>query len=553
MVHLPINLLAIFGLSKQKLLIGLFFLLFITFENLILSRKKTAVIVIIDQIFFSWIAYFILCKNSTDIIGPLGIWLFSSLACFAFIIYIKYKNHTSEESDLDYIDRIYSVSAVVNKLHKPKPITVGRILPVNHNEIPFNMKAIELDDTVLSGATMLTGATGSGKTTTLEVILKQGIDAGKPIVFFDYKGEEGILDNIKSFADAAGIPYYEFSSRGCTFTYDPFKNLNETGKVEALLNTRRWSLDGADEHYKTSMQLAIQNLVRSYDEYRRDNNEVCNYIAGLYKYAKMYHPQSNERDGFNNLIKSLEILLSSKAKDLFGDVPTFTFEDDKQYVVCFSFTSANKHLANNLSSFVFTDLMDRGTRRHYPNKLLLCVDEFGTLEASTVIKDILEKGRSGGVQTVFSILDINQIAMTSGEHFVQAILGTINNYIIHAGATQYTAELLAGVQKYEKDYDIMSLRKPYKKPHGRFIKPTALFITKYNILSKRNNQDVYRISPFIECLKHVSAAAKEQENVQPEQPELPEVNFVDELNVDYVVPVEELDLTQPIKNVDLYL
>ena len=115
--------------------------------------------------------------------------------------------------------------------------------------------------------------------------------------------------------------------------------------------------------------------------------------------------------------------------------------------------------------------MDRGTRKHYKDNLLLCIDEFGTLESSTIIKDLLEKGRSGGCQTVFSVLDINQIAMTSGEHFVNAILGTINNFIIHAGATQSTADLLAGVQKYDKGYDIMSLRKPYK---GK--KPTCLLI-----------------------------------------------------------------------------
>ena len=71
----------------------------------------------------------------------------------------------------------------------------------------------------------------------------------------------------------------------------------------------------------------------------------------------------------------------------------------------------------------------------------------------------MEKGRSGGIQTIFSILDVNQIAMNAGEHFVQAILGTINNYIIHAGATQSTAELLAGVQKYDKGYDIMNLNR----------------------------------------------------------------------------------------------
>lgn len=515
-----------------KSLIGLVVLLVIACENMILCRKKTIPVILLDQGFFGVVCYFVFGWFT----------IIYSVLLIAFLMFIKYRNHVSDSADLDYSGRIFSVSAVFNKLHRPKELVIGRVLPVNHNEIKYNMRAIELDNTILSGETFITGSTGSGKTTTMKTILKQRIDEGKPVVFFDYKGEDDILDEMKGFAEAAGLPYYEFSARDCTFTYDPFINLDETGKVEALMNTRRWSTDGADEHYKTSMQLAIQNLIRDYDSYRDEHSETTNYIAGLYKFAQSYRPQQNERDGFNNLQKSLEILLTSKAQLLFGNDPNFTFEIDSPFVICFSFTSSNKALANQLSSFVFTDIMDRGTRRHYPDKLLLCVDEFGTLESSILIKDLLEKGRSGGVQTVFSILDVNQIAMNAGEHFVQAILGTINNYIIHAGATQQTAELLAGVQKFDKSYDIMSLRKPYKGAIGTF-KPTALFISKYPIFNKKGTQEVYRIAPYSEILKKVKMKPQTEE----EEPEIEEEDY------DAVKPIEELDLTMPIDNVDQYL
>lgn len=523
-------------------MIGLIVLVVVALESLILSRRKTIPVILCDQLFFGFIVYKILGDNKMILI-------YTALL-IAGLLFVKWRNHTNEDrSDYDFTDRIFSISAVFNKLHKTKELVIGRILPVNCGEIKYNMKAIELDDVVLSGETLITGSSGSGKTTTLKTILKQRIDDKRPVVFFDYKGEEDILDEIKKFAEAMNLPYYEFSARDCTFQYDPFINLDETGKVEALMNTRRWSSGGEDEHYKTSMQLAIQNLVRSYDTYRTETGDKTNYIAGLYEYSKSYHPQSNERDGFNNLQKSLEILLSSKAKLLFGENPDFTFERDDAYVMCFSFTSANKALANSLSSFVYTDIMDRGTKRHYKDKLLLCIDEFGTLESSTIIKDLLEKGRSGGVQTVFSVLDINQIAMTSGEHFVQAILGTINNYIIHAGATQSTANMLAGVQKYDKDYDIMSLRKPYR---GK--KPTALFITKYGLLNKKNNQDVFRIIPYTDTLKKIKTTELEK------QPKEAIADFSDDSMLTnnmtddhYVIPIEELDLNMPIDNIDDYL
>ena len=485
-------------------LFGLAIIFIPTIINIIKSRNKTLVVVLLDQIFFSLIAIILFGTKCA---------IYALVLC-ALVLIKKYKDrYLSDWSYLDYNEPIYSVSRPINllKAKKKGDIIVGNIMPTNHNTIKNNMKPIRVTDTILSGSLLITGSTGSGKTSTMKSIIKQAIIKNKPVTFFDFKGETDILDDIQSFCNKLNVPYYEFSSRECNFSYDPLKNLNETGKVEAILNTRRWSTDGADEHYKTSMQLAIQNLVRAYDNYRRLNGDESNYLIGLYKYCSNYNPQANERDGYNTIIKMLEILISSKARDLLNnDKKEFSFQRDDCYVVCFSFVSANKALANSLSSFIFQDLMDRGTRRQYNPKMLLCVDEFGTLENSSIIKDILEKGRSGGIQTVFSILDVNQIAMTTSMYFVNAILGTINSYIFHAGSTQQTAELLSGVQKYQLDFDIMSLQKPYNgKP------PTALFISKYPILNKNGSQESYKIIPYnyIENKNEIEAESSKENNV----------------------------------------
>lgn len=464
---------------------GLIIILAITIINIILSRRKTLVVCILDQSFFSIMA--IVLFGFPCIIY--------SFICLTFMLFKKYwDRYRSDNSYLNYNEKIHSVSRFKNlrEMNKGDDIIVGNVVPTNHKTVCNNMKPIKVTETILSGGMLLTGSTGSGKTSTMSSLIKQAAEKGKPVTFFDFKGETDILDDLEEYCNKLNIPYYEFSTRRCTFSYDPLKELNETGKVEAILNTRRWSADGADEHYKTSMQLAIQGLVKAYDKYRNDNNDTSNYILGLYKFCGQYKPQLNEKDGYNTVIKMLEILLSSKARELFNNQGNeFTFQRNDCYVICFSFVSANKALANSLSSFIFQDIMDRGTRRQYNPKMLLCVDEFGTLENSAIIKDILEKGRSGGIQTVFSILDINQIAMTTSMYFVNAILGTINSYVFHAGSTQQTAELLSGVQKYQLDFDIMSLQKPYNgKP------PTALFISKYPILNKNGSQESYKIIPY---------------------------------------------------------
>ena len=67
--------------------------------------------------------------------------------------------------------------------------------------------------------------------------MNQRIKDGYSIAFFDYKGEKDIVDHLRSIANALNVEFYEFSIDTCDFCYDPLINLNETGKVEALMNT----------------------------------------------------------------------------------------------------------------------------------------------------------------------------------------------------------------------------------------------------------------------------------------------------------------------------
>ena len=132
------------------------------------------------------------------------------------------------------------------------------------------------------------------------------------------------------------------------------------------MNTRRWDVSGADEHYRTSTQLAIQNAIRKYDKWRKQTGDPRNYLEGLSDFLLNYKAEPNERDGLYTLQKQLEILMTSRAKYLFAqDKKQFSFNTNKQFVICFSFVSANKQLATSLSSMIFQDLMDRGTRQRY--------------------------------------------------------------------------------------------------------------------------------------------------------------------------------------------
>lgn len=457
--------------------------------------------------------------------------------------------------DLDFGQSISSVMGIINKFTQRKVgkgfKTVGKIQPFNKDTLPLNNKLVQMNNTISCGGTLITGSTGSGKTWTMKSMIYQDLLNGHSVSFFDYKGETILMDEFRKFCENHGIEFYEFSAQTIDFMYDPLINLNETGKIEAILNTRKWSMDGSDAHYRTGTQLFIQKIIQAYDKFRQDNNipQSENYVNGLYIFSKTFMYNQSEREAYLTVNKMLELLLTSNARKLFGldgDKKIFTFEKQEQYMVCFSFMSSNKELANTVSSFVYKDLLDTGNKREYVPGLALYIDEFGTLENSMIIKDILEKGRSGGVQTTFSILDINQISLTVSPFFLQSILGIINTFIIHAGATKSTAETLSGVQIDQMDKNIQSLRKPYKgKP------PTAIFISKYPIFNKEGKMDAYRIIPFIyrdneqktgssfgESLKQNLSQIKNDMKVKEEK-QLEEVILDDDIQSDINLDIKE--------------
>ena len=411
-------------------------------------------------------------------------------------------------SYINFRGKIYSLSGIWNSF-KAKPskknLILGKIMPLRQEDIKYNNAPIKLTDTVLSSHTMILGTTGSGKTMLLKSMILQSLKQGHNVCWMDYKGELDILDTLKEAAEQLHIHYYEFSSRGCNFYYDPLVNLNETGKVEALLNTRLWSSDGADAHYKTSFQLCSQKLVRGYDAYRQETGDDSNYVAGLYKYSLTYKYQQSEKDGYLSIIKALEIILQSATSDIFDKAKKeFYFNDTEQYIVCFSFVSANKSLAASLSSFTLQDLMNTGTLDRFNTQIRLFIDEFGTLENSTIIKDLLEKGRSCGIACILALQDINQIAMNAGIFYVNSILGTIGNLVLFAGSTKQAAEIVGGVSQYDIDNLIMGLRRPWKHKA-----PTCLLISKSPVMSDKSNHAVYRFIPYIYQLSYDKKDKKE--------------------------------------------
>lgn len=391
---------------------------------------------------------------------------------------------------LDFREKIFSVGFDRNKIHDKNAHVIGKCQAYYQKQLKYNNSTIVQSPLSLKGSTLCSGSSGSGKTYTILTLIQQDLFAGKSVVSFNFKGDRDSTNEIKSFVPE-GVKVYELSWENCNFSYDPLKNLDEAGRVEAILGMRKWSLDGADEHYRTSTQLFIQKTLR---EFRYTEG---NFLREYYKFLRRYNVQRELYDAYNTVMKLLELSITSNIGSIFSEEnEPFTFDTTEQYVLIVSFTSSTKALATSITSLMLRDLMEVGTREPYSPDLCLYIDEFGSCESPLVVKDIIEKGRSCNINTLISMQDLNQLIINTNAPFLNSVLGTVNSYIVFAGCTKKTAEELSGTQIEDIDKLLMSLRKPmFHKP------PTAIFISKYPIF-ERGGTEVYRFTPFTRKKSH---------------------------------------------------
>lgn len=425
-----------------------------------------------------------------------SIFQFSIQIIISILVFIGY-SFLQLKIKYDFTDKIISYTYLFNSLFKPNvkngERNIGKVLPYNNYQLKYNGKYITVNEIAAAGATLISGSIGSGKTYGMVSSIKQDIVANKSVIFAEYKGDPDIVNSLIDFAKNHNFNIYNLSCGNSDFNYDPLQNLNNVGRIEAIINMRKWSIDGSDAHYKTSVQLLLQKLIGDFSHKYMNSGS---YTFEFYKYVKSYNPNRDEWDAYTTTSKLLELLLTSSLSPMFkgenDKVLDFNKIKNERFLLIVSFVSSNKELATSFSSLMFRDLLDECTVLTPNKNINLYIDEFGTLENPFIIKDILEKGRSGKIATTLALQDINQIVIQTNEAYLNSILGIINTFIIYSGATRTTAEKFAGVQLLEIESVLMNLRKPI---NGRT--PTAIYISKYPTLNKRTNSEVFRFEPFI--------------------------------------------------------
>lgn len=485
-------------------IIALLCVIFACFSSHYTRSLGYLIIGIVDSIMCVFVYKFaelnIVNKNFSNLIIYLLIYLLV-LIIYNYLYYLICKNKT-----YDFLGKVINFSYLKNSLIEPLKTNnfiqndtriIGKVIAYSNSQLKYNGRFLTASSIATAGATLISGSAGSGKTFFIESLIKQNILNKKNVVFSEFKGDTKVINRISAYAHDNDYDVYLLKNGHSNFNYDPLKNLNNAGRISAILNMRKWSLDGADNHYKVTTQVLLQNLVGNF---RFNSNDKNNYTFQFYNYVQNYRYDSSERDAYSTVCNLLKLLLTSSLKPMFSgkNEKNFDFSEyasgnnKRNFIIITSFVSSNKDLATSFTSLFIKDLLDVYTNYSVAENIYLYIDEFATLENPFIVKDLLEKGRSLRIATTLGLQDINQIVIQTNEAYLDSILGTINNFCIFNGATRRTAEKLAGVQLADIEYIIMNLRKPINgKP------PTALYVSKYPSLNKRTNTEVFRFIPYI--------------------------------------------------------
>ncbi len=134
----------------------------------------------------------------------------------------------------------------------------------------------QISESELSAHTLIVGASGSGKTTTLLGILSELIARGRPVVAIDMKGSPAFAQTLAQAAAAAGRPFRIWSPDGTT-SWNPLRHGNATELKDKLIATERFT----EPHYQRAAERYVQTVLQVLQESRPDRPPTLSGVVGL--------------------------------------------------------------------------------------------------------------------------------------------------------------------------------------------------------------------------------------------------------------------------------
>lgn len=349
-------------------------------------------------------------------------------------------------------------------------------------------------------------------------LIRSDMEAGKTVVVVDFKRAPEVAGKLSAWSHDMGANFYHFTegdpadynvkfSPGQS-AYDPLSNPNPSFRADMLLGMREY--DQASEVYRVNMQQVLQILLNGLANVDRSSKhadvldfehggllEIASAIANTnlmnvadacaegsqiradmeYLASQVYSKSRGGSAGLSNSVTELRGQLQTLLASSYGrwfktnassnarDIDLYKLTSQPGNVILFSISSDEQPaFASFLGSLIFADLRAVSARRlsaGIKEPVGVYVDEFQSIPP-TAVTAMLEKSRESGMGVTLAQQSFEQIisaAPSNGEAFLNKIMDTCGNFIIHAGSTHDSAVRLSKIIGEERQQKLSANRR----------------------------------------------------------------------------------------------
>lgn len=345
--------------------------------------------------------------------------------------------------------------------------------------------------------TILIGASGSGKTTTLMGRARDAISVGQGLIFVDMKGGPDIPVKAQELAERFGRKFHHWTMipkgeqydgpapNGPSY-YDPISRGEPTRRKDLLIETRTWSEDYYKQESSSLLQIIFNVIVGN--PHPDPNRSTFEDIIELLNPAALQQraiPLGRNPE-YAAVIKSIDILnektlspgkksaidsLRSQYEQLLLGVAGPYLANSKEHpenninlfesahngdVVVFSIDSSNyEGLASLMGNLIIQDLKTISSQlREKPltDPVQIVIDEFSAVRSESVM-GLINKSRDAQMHVTLATQTLGDFDSISST-FKTRLFNTVTSFIFHRVNHNTDAEYMAGIagQKLVKDF-----------------------------------------------------------------------------------------------------
>jgi conjugal transfer pilus assembly protein TraD len=338
-------------------------------------------------------------------------------------------------------------------------------------------RPVTLDGRQLAAHSLIVGAAGAGKSTTMLAILDAQIQLGQPVIAIDMKGSPAFAEQLRASAAAAGRGLRVWTPEGPGH-WNPLAHGNATSLKDKLIASERFS----EPHFQRAAERYLQIVLGVLQEARPDRPPQLHEVAALMEPVRLAvllrrvpgaraeqvqdylaALTGDQRSGIAGVGTRLAVLGESCAGPYLRAGPSEATIDvqaglEGGDVILFSLNSSvYGKLAAQLGGLAVQDVISAtgarlgslaGTDRA-PAPATVAIDEFSALDNDNVL-GLLARGREFGVRAMIATQEIADLER-AGRGFADQVLGIVGVKIIHRQDVPASAEMVArmsGTERY---------------------------------------------------------------------------------------------------------